>query len=160
MAVCSVADTVSPKRMGAALTYARRYALFTLVGIAGEDDLDAPDLNATATNADGYQMDRVKAEASKLPAIVATGPTLATAQPKRSFVRSATAPLEPGESAELRDRVIAELDGLPSADEAADWVHRRLPTRISRRRWTPNGWRSAFGQRWPQSKTHPPMTSS
>jgi hypothetical protein len=27
-----------------ALTYARRYALFTLVGIAGEDDLDAPDL--------------------------------------------------------------------------------------------------------------------
>src|SRR5580765_8170167 len=36
----------SPHRMGAALTYARRYALFTLVGIAGEDDLDAPDLPA------------------------------------------------------------------------------------------------------------------
>jgi hypothetical protein len=31
--------------MGAALTYARQYALFTLVGIAGEDDLDAPDLS-------------------------------------------------------------------------------------------------------------------
>jgi ERF superfamily len=29
-------------RLGAALTYARRYALFTMVGIAGEDDLDAP----------------------------------------------------------------------------------------------------------------------
>src|SRR6204780_4927320 len=42
--VCAVADTVSPRRMGAALTYARRYVLFTLVGIAGEDDLDAPDL--------------------------------------------------------------------------------------------------------------------
>ena len=28
--------------MGAALTYARRYALFTMEGIAGEDDLDAP----------------------------------------------------------------------------------------------------------------------
>jgi hypothetical protein len=27
------------------LTYARRYALFTRVGIAGEDDLDAPDLS-------------------------------------------------------------------------------------------------------------------
>jgi hypothetical protein len=40
--------------MGAALTYARRYALFTLVGIAGEDDIDAPDLNApTATAASG-----------------------------------------------------------------------------------------------------------
>src|SRR5271167_4163910 len=43
--VCTVADTASPRRMGAALTYARRYALFTLVGIAGEDDLDAPDLD-------------------------------------------------------------------------------------------------------------------
>src|ERR1017187_3860381 len=35
-------------RLGAALTYARRYALFTLVGIAGEDDADAPDLAAPA----------------------------------------------------------------------------------------------------------------
>ena len=43
--VCAVADTATPRRMGAALTYARRYALFTLVGIAGEDDLDAPDLD-------------------------------------------------------------------------------------------------------------------
>src|SRR5262245_62079608 len=42
--VCPVTDLASPQRMGAALTYARRYALFTLVGIAGEDDLDAPDL--------------------------------------------------------------------------------------------------------------------
>ena len=43
--VCSVSETAAPHRTGAALTYARRYALFTLVGIAGEDDLDAPDLN-------------------------------------------------------------------------------------------------------------------
>src|SRR5215831_4336938 len=42
--VCPVAETANPHRMGAALTYARRYALFTLVGIAGEDDLDAPDI--------------------------------------------------------------------------------------------------------------------
>src|SRR3954469_10920618 len=42
--VCPVSETASPQRMGAALTYARRYSLFTLVGIAGEDDLDAPDL--------------------------------------------------------------------------------------------------------------------
>jgi hypothetical protein len=42
--VCPIAETANPRRMGAALTYARRYALFTLVGIAGEDDLDAPDL--------------------------------------------------------------------------------------------------------------------
>jgi hypothetical protein len=39
--VCAISDTATPHRMGAALTYARRYALFTLVGIVGEDDLDA-----------------------------------------------------------------------------------------------------------------------
>src|ERR1700693_2874665 len=44
--VCAISETAAPQRMGAALTYARRYALFTLVGIAGEDDLDAPDLDA------------------------------------------------------------------------------------------------------------------
>jgi ERF superfamily len=43
--VCAITETTAPQRMGAALTYARRYALFTLVGIAGEDDLDAPDLS-------------------------------------------------------------------------------------------------------------------
>src|SRR5438132_134039 len=42
--VCPVSETANPQRMGAALTYARRYALFTVVGIAGEDDLDGPDL--------------------------------------------------------------------------------------------------------------------
>src|SRR5437870_258911 len=46
--ICPVAETANPQRMGAALTYARRYALFTLVGIAGEDDLDAPELCASA----------------------------------------------------------------------------------------------------------------
>jgi hypothetical protein len=40
--VCRTSEISAPRRMGAALTYARRYALFTMVGIAGEDDLDAP----------------------------------------------------------------------------------------------------------------------
>jgi len=60
--VCPVSETAAPHRLGAALTYARRYALFTLVGIAGEDDLDAPDLSSadgnsgpTRENADGSQ---------------------------------------------------------------------------------------------------------
>jgi hypothetical protein len=39
--------------MGAALTYARRYALFSLVGIAGEDDLDAPDAISTLNSTPG-----------------------------------------------------------------------------------------------------------
>ena len=50
--VCAIADTATPHRMGAALTYARRYALFTLVGIAGEDDLDAPDLISPVSTRD------------------------------------------------------------------------------------------------------------
>ena len=52
--VCTIADSEEPHRMGAALTYARRYALFTLVGIAGEDDLDAPDLATPAEPGVGY----------------------------------------------------------------------------------------------------------
>ena len=44
--VCQISDIASVQRVGAALTYARRYALFALAGIAGEDDLDAPDLDA------------------------------------------------------------------------------------------------------------------
>ena len=51
--VCPVGETAAPHKMGAALTYARRYALFTLVGIAGEDDLDAPDLPVSNTERAG-----------------------------------------------------------------------------------------------------------
>src|SRR5437868_7136576 len=56
--VCPVTETAAPHRMGAALTYARRYSLFTLVGIAGEDDLDAPDLDGAlphSAGSDGLQ---------------------------------------------------------------------------------------------------------
>ena len=55
--VCPVSETAAPHRMGAALTYARRYALFTLVGIAGEDDLDAPDLPALKLNGGGREVE-------------------------------------------------------------------------------------------------------
>jgi hypothetical protein len=51
--VCALSDMAAPRRMGAALTYARRYALFTLVGIAGEDDLDAPDLGGQPVEGSG-----------------------------------------------------------------------------------------------------------
>jgi hypothetical protein len=57
--VCPVSETASPHRLGAALTYARRYGLFTLVGIAGEDDLDAPDLPAAELSAEAVNEPRV-----------------------------------------------------------------------------------------------------
>jgi hypothetical protein len=59
--VCQIADVSSAQRMGAALTYARRYALFTLVGIAGEDDLDAPDLGADPNPAADCRDHRISA---------------------------------------------------------------------------------------------------
>src|SRR5829696_9376351 len=58
--VCPVSETASPQRMGTALTYARRYALFTLVGIAGEDDLDAPDLDAPTEGSSTPGLDRIQ----------------------------------------------------------------------------------------------------
>ena len=69
--VCPIGETATPRRMGAALTYARRYALFTLVGIAGEDDLDAPDLNAA-----------LKADAAP-PAVSEAEPPILTGRPCR-----------------------------------------------------------------------------
>src|SRR3984957_10374879 len=51
--VCALSETAAPRRMGASLTYARRYALFALVGIAGEDDLDAPDLDMPPQTGNG-----------------------------------------------------------------------------------------------------------
>src|ERR1700724_1371011 len=63
--VCPVSEMAAPHRMGAALTYARRYALFALVGIAGEDDLDAPDLPVAA----------VSSEAQKNPSRPEQGPS-------------------------------------------------------------------------------------
>ena len=123
-----------PRRMGAALTYARRYALFTLVGIAGEDDLDAPDLGAGAKivadppsrNGNGVGLeDAPTAPISKSQIFVAKAPPVGSRKPK--FVRPAKPVLATEQSAALRDCLIAELDGVPSADEAANWVHRRLP---------------------------------
>jgi len=62
--VCAITETAAPHRMGAALTYARRYALFTLVGIAGEDDLDAPDLIAPTTPSARTELDAGKTKAA------------------------------------------------------------------------------------------------
>src|SRR5437764_13868613 len=72
--VCPIGETDTPRRMGAALTYARRYALFTLVGIAGEDDLDAPDLVTPSSPTPGRERrpsrgnDRLDGKSSALAA--------------------------------------------------------------------------------------------
>jgi len=133
--VCPVAETASPQRMGAALTYARRYALFTLVGIAGEDDLDAPDLCAPAPGALGRAGTPGSAGAggSDRPAVDRSvdGPAGGLQLPPRSRgngrARGAAKPvLSPDQSAGLRDRLLGEIATLPSEDSATDWAQRAL----------------------------------
>jgi hypothetical protein len=124
--VCPVSETAAPHRMGAALTYARRYALFTLVGIAGEDDLDAPDLEAVpGTNAGPPNGSAGQASNGHAHA---TGPS---GNPRRLAPVTRLVPpiLAADLSAQLTDRLLEELGGLQSSDEAADWANRSLPAK-------------------------------
>jgi hypothetical protein len=108
--VCSVSETAAPHRMGAALTYARRYALFALVGIAGEDDLDAPDiLNGPPPAEHGNQPE----------------------PPRKTSKGTVHRPpvLDQAASGELRDQLMTEIGALTDGEELALWAHRRLPAK-------------------------------
>jgi hypothetical protein len=126
--VCAISETASPHRMGAALTYARRYALFTLVGIAGEDDLDAPDVAMPARPC-GPQEPRGSGNGIGRP----NGGHYSAAQRLRgrrhanTSARALEPRLGPEAAAALRDRLLAELSVLTSGDDAALWAHRSLP---------------------------------
>ncbi|MCA1532201.1 ERF family protein [Bradyrhizobium sp. NBAIM03] len=105
--VCAARDIEAPHRMGAALTYARRYALFALVGIAGEDDLDAPDAAAGP------------------PA----PPTLKASPGKGALNRAPV--LRPGESAALREQLLRQLEALPASTDLLGWAMTSLPLKNS-----------------------------
>jgi hypothetical protein len=117
--VCPISETATPHRMGAALTYARRYALFALVGIAGEDDLDAPDLLVEPSPAINVP---ARAEPS-----VQTGRKPANGSIHKPRQPRPLLAIEP--SAALRDQLIAEIMGLKHGDDLALWAHRRLPAK-------------------------------
>jgi hypothetical protein len=105
--VCPISET-APHRMGAALTYARRYALFALVGIAGEDDLDAPDILAEPAAAADTQSSAKRPNGS-----------IHKPRPPRTVLAA-----DP--SAALRDQLIAEIQNLTDGEEIALWAHRCL----------------------------------
>jgi hypothetical protein len=108
--VCAITETSAPHRMGTALTYARRYALFALVGITGEDDLDAPDTLVEPS-----------------PATLPEPP--ARSQPNRkTFDRTLHRPpiMDQAASAVLRDELLAEIANLRDGEELALWAHQRL----------------------------------
>jgi len=110
--VCAIAEIANPHRMGAALTYARRYALFTLVGIAGEDDLDAPDICVPAP-VTGALTPQTRGNGKIRGAAKTTSPTVILAD----------------ESAALRDRLLSEVAGLASQESAATWAGEALPAK-------------------------------
>src|SRR6516165_11285027 len=125
--VCAIAETPTPHRMGAALTYARRYALFTLVGIAGEDDLDAPDLVAPPPPAPKSETGTTKDRLNGGPVCPSQRQSGSGQQKAANSART----LEAEASEVLRDQLIAQLKGLNSAEEAADWAHRVLALKAS-----------------------------
>jgi hypothetical protein len=107
--VCTLSDMATPRKMGAALTYARRYALFTLVGIAGEDDLDAPDLGGQPVegigkSGNGFDPKHRNGNGADQPLGRFAGSRKPWSPPKQ--------PLEPERSAALRDRLLGELGSL------------------------------------------------
>jgi hypothetical protein len=117
--ICAISETAAPHRMGAVLTYARRYALFTLVGIAGEDDLDAPDLllppETKTDGPTGNKKDRLNG-----------GPRQQDSGGRRAASAASQAKLKSEASAALRDQMTAELVHLKSTEEAANWAQRVL----------------------------------
>ena len=129
--VCLLSETASPHRMGTALTYARRYALFTLVGIAGEDDLDAPDLPRGALS-DGHNRTEELAGGSA-PLRQLSEPAAASTGQSRPYKGRASPPptsaamLAPEASADVRNQLIGELTTLTKEPALTAWAQRALP---------------------------------
>ena len=127
--VCAVADTSTPHRMGAALTYARRYALFTLVGIAGEDDLDAPDLSAPKPPLPEPQRPKpVSGQVGNGRLNGGNGRAnggwrQSAASSRNSATQTA---LGADASVQLRDQLITELNAIACSDDLALWAKRSM----------------------------------
>src|ERR1700692_28947 len=111
--VCALSEISQPRRMGAALTYARRYALFTMVGIAGEDDLDtSPDV--TDDRAGGRKT--VDSESSDAPGVSSARVRPSKLRTERSITPTVREQLGVEESAAKRVDLIREIETLPGAD--------------------------------------------
>jgi hypothetical protein len=127
--VCPIAETANPQRMGAALTYARRYALFTLVGIAGEDDLDAPELCAgtpsPSTSAVDLSSGTPHGQSRMPPRVPGNGHGRGGLKVEPALM------LDPNQSAALRERLLTELGNIASADLAATWAREALGAKNS-----------------------------
>jgi hypothetical protein len=130
--VCAISETANPHRMGAALTYARRYALFTLVGIAGEDDIDAPDLTAPTSQTSRTEKPDISNQSGRMNG--GEGPVVPRTPVRRhgkTLSAGARTTLDPEKSGALRDQLLLELDALTTSDSATTWAHRILTAKNS-----------------------------
>ena len=128
--VCSLGKTATPHRMGAALTYARRYGLFTLVGIAGEDDIDAPDLALpTGRDAKTDKNDLSKQIEGMNSARVDR--QIPDRRNGRNPAVQTKVTLAPDQSAALRDQLLLDLDALTTLEAATTWAHQTLTAKNS-----------------------------
>jgi hypothetical protein len=122
--VCLVAETTAPHKMGAALTYARRYALFTLVGIAGEDDLDAPDLPVSTVQASRSESsDQIEENARGAAPFDRSAPSTSELRLEGQL---ANAVLNIAASGVLREALLKDIAVLNSADAALAWACQSL----------------------------------
>jgi hypothetical protein len=156
--VCPVSETAAPHRLGAALTYARRYALFTLVGIAGEDDLDAPDPSTTvvpSTSQNGpprpYAGGLLHRPPSKL-----SSQSLQPAEKRARAERPRQQCLQSEASEKLRTQLIAELEELEEANALATWAQRALPLKNQLVTADAQAVEAAFAQRLAEFGEHRP----
>jgi hypothetical protein len=122
--VCPIAETANPQRMGAALTYARRYALFTLVGIAGEDDLDAPDLCDAPRSSTPRADERSLKPGYGQPPVQQRKP--GNGQRGYGIHGERRTTLEPEPSAALREKLLTAVGNITSADSAVIWAQEAL----------------------------------
>jgi ERF superfamily len=121
--VCALSDMAAPRRMGAALTYARRYALFTLVGIAGEDDLDAPELGGQPAEGTGKVGNGLDAERQKGHGMDQPLGHFAAGRKPWSPPKEA---LAPEKSAAVRDRLLVEVSALAFEEQATAWAQKSM----------------------------------
>ena len=148
--VCPASETAAPHRMGAALTYARRYALFTLVGIAGEDDLDAPDL--AVQTVDAKPANRPAGNGRPVPmARLPPAPTKPFQEARKGPDGSRAAVLSGEASAILRDQLLAEMEGLEAQGRS-----RRLDTARMAKGKHPDAGGWGRGQTGVSSPARPP----
>jgi hypothetical protein len=155
--VCPVTETNAPHRLGAALTYARRHSLFALVGIAGDDDRDAPDLAARALRSTQAQPAVTGSDTAAESSATTMGTTamLANAATPADATAAASAATTPicsmtaisapraaskstvlprplllqADSARQCDQLLNELNEIASVDDLAAWAHRILPVK-------------------------------